>query len=296
MSKNKETKWCKYCETMQPAKGFRGRKCLECLRKYRRQWEKDNKEEIAAKKRQYQTEHREEIAIKRKPYFDARKEEKAAYDKLYREKNKEKKSEQDRKYYQEHREPKLAHQRQYNINNKERIAAYQKQYAFDHKKPSFKINKECSKIKEARRIAKRATEREYRKRKSAVNPVFKLKCGVSSLVNRYLKLSGGNKNGLIRNNYFPYSDAELRGHLEKQFEPWMNWNNHGKYDPKTWDDNDPSTWKWQLDHIIPQSDLPSSSPEEENFKKCWALENLRPLSAKQNILDGIRKTRHKKKN
>lgn len=33
----------------------------------------------------------------------------------------------------------------------------------------------------------------------------------------------------------------------------------------------------------------------EEFKKCWALENLRPLSAKQNNYDGVSKTRHKLK-
>jgi len=74
----------------------------------------------------------------------------------------------------------------------------------------------------------------------------------------------------------------------------MNWGNHGKYDPKKWDENDPKTWTWQLDHIIPSSDLPYLSMEDDNFKKCWALENLRPLSAKQNILDGVTRTRHKK--
>ena len=29
--------------------------------------------------------------------------------------------------------------------------------------------------------------------------------------------------------------------------------------------------------------------------QCWGLENLRPLSAKQNFLDGVRRTRHPKK-
>lgn len=28
--------------------------------------------------------------------------------------------------------------------------------------------------------------------------------------------------------------------------------------------------------------------EDEEFKKCWALSNLRPYSAKQNIIDGAR--------
>lgn len=86
----------------------------------------------------------------------------------------------------------------------------------------------------------------------------------------------------------PYSPQELWNHLEKQFEPWMNKNNHGTYRRADWDDNDSSTWKWQLDHLIPHSCFKYTSMEEE-FKKCWALSNLRPLSAKQNLLDGNRR-------
>lgn len=50
--------------------------------------------------------------------------------------------------------------------------------------------------------------------------------------------------------------------------------------------------RWQLDHIIPHSEFKYISVENEVFKKCWALENLRPYSAKQNLLDGVNKTRH----
>ena len=74
----------------------------------------------------------------------------------------------------------------------------------------------------------------------------------------------------------------------------MNWSNHGIYDPKIWNDLDTSTWRWQIDHIIPHSEFPYSSMQDENFKKCWSLNNLRPYSAKQNILDGTNKVRHKK--
>ena len=35
--------------------------------------------------------------------------------------------------------------------------------------------------------------------------------------------------------------------------------------------------------------------EDEEFKECWALSNLQPLSAKQNQSDGATKIRHKKK-
>jgi len=34
---------------------------------------------------------------------------------------------------------------------------------------------------------------------------------------------------------------------------------------------------WEIDHIIPISVLNFSSPEHEDFKKCWNLSNLRPL-------------------
>lgn len=34
-----------------------------------------------------------------------------------------------------------------------------------------------------------------------------------------------------------------------------------------------------------------TSTQDENFQKCWALENLRTYSAKQNLLDGSRSER-----
>jgi hypothetical protein len=36
--------------------------------------------------------------------------------------------------------------------------------------------------------------------------------------------------------------------------------------------------------------------EDENFKRCWALENLRPLRADKNHKDGVKRTRHGVKN
>ena len=107
------------------------------------------------------------------------------------------------------------------------------------------------------------------------------------------KQTSPSKNGESIMKHLLYTINELKQHLEFQFEPWMNWNNQGRYIPENWDDNDENTWKWQLDHIIPQSDLPYSSMEDDNFKKCWSLNNLRPYSAKQNLLDGVNRIRHK---
>lgn len=59
---------------------------------------------------------------------------------------------------------------------------------------------------------------------------------------------------------------------EKQFDSNMNWSNYGKY--------------WHIDHIYPQSLLPYTSMTDENFKKCWALDNLQPLEKIANIKKG----------
>lgn len=76
----------------------------------------------------------------------------------------------------------------------------------------------------------------------------------------------------------PYTSEELVKHLEAQWESWMNWDNYGKHDP--------TRKTWQIDHIIPQSKLKFSSFDEDNFKKLWALSNLRPLETVANMKKG----------
>lgn len=134
--------------------------------------------------------------------------------------------------------------------------------------------------------------RNWQNKKLKEDPVFKLRQRVSNSVKAAIKRCGSSKNGSIL-KHLPYSVKTLKEHLESQFEPWMNWDNHGVYNSKTWNDNYSSTWTWQIDHIIPHSDLPYNSMSDENFIRCWSLSNLRPLSAKQNLEDGVRRVRHK---
>jgi 5-methylcytosine-specific restriction endonuclease McrA len=46
---------------------------------------------------------------------------------------------------------------------------------------------------------------------------------------------------------------------------------------------------WHIDHIIPISSFSFSSPEDPEFKAAWALTNLRPLWAAQNISKGAKR-------
>ena len=159
-----------------------------------------------------------------------------------------------------------------------KIKIYQKLY----KKKHYSENKEQYRI----------YQKEYLSEKRRIDPSIKIRENISRSINSHLKSYNSNKNGESCLKHLSYSVQELKLYLESLFEPWMNWSNYGKYDTNLWDDNNISTWTWQIDHIIPHSNFYYLSMTDENFKKCWALENLRPYSAKQNLLDGVTRVRH----
>lgn len=127
------------------------------------------------------------------------------------------------------------------------------------------------------------------------DPSLKLRHNISVSVWTVLKGNNSSKFGksikeFLGQNYF----INLKKHLALLFlrpgNEWMSWKNYSTYDIKTWDDNDNSTWTWNLDHICPQSLLPYQTMEDDNFKLAWDLENLRPYSAKLNISECNRRT------
>jgi len=64
-----------------------------------------------------------------------------------------------------------------------------------------------------------------------------------------------------------YTIDDLKNHLENQFKEGMSWDNYGK---------------WEIDHIIPVSAFNFNSPNDPQFKLCWALNNLQPLWKRDN--------------
>lgn len=209
------------------------------------------------------------------------------YNKKYREINKNKIKELKREYQVVHKEERT----QYLFENKERIRKVRLEYDKNHTEVLANANKLwIEKNKESRSDYMRNYCRKYRKNRREIDPIFNLRTTISTVIGTALKKNSGSKYGESILSFLPYSIKDLKEHIEKQFESWMTWNNQGMYNPKTWDDNDSTTWTWQLDHIIPQSNLIYLSMIDDNFQKCWDLSNLRPLSAKLNILDGNRRT------
>jgi hypothetical protein len=43
-----------------------------------------------------------------------------------------------------------------------------------------------------------------------------------------------------------------------------------------------------IDHKVPESHFKYETPEDPQFKECWALHNLQPMWAKDNIQKGNR--------
>jgi hypothetical protein len=195
----------------------------------------------------------------------------------------------------------LSYNKIYIKNNKEKIRKTQTIYRLNNSNKIKKIdrsykkrNKDLIKVKNKKYIEKNRekinkTKRNIDKRRLKEDINYKLRKTISNQIKLALKKIMLNKTKSTL-KYLNCTIQELKDHLEKQFEPWMNWTNHGKYMLKTWDDNSSQTWSWQIDHIIPVSSFDLT--KEEEIKKCWGLDNLRPLSAKQNIIDGANRTRH----
>ena len=174
--------------------------------------------------------------------------------------------------YLENAEEIIAKQLQRDKNRKPEISLYQKEYR--------KNNKDKS--------------RGYAEKKRQ-KPENKIRNAISTSVRRSLKSAGFLKNGISFFEKIGYSPEDLRKHIIDQFEPWMNLNNFGVYDPETWNEKDPSTWTWNIDHKKPHSEFKYKTMDDSEFKECWALENLRPYSAKNNVYDGSFRVRHKDK-
>jgi hypothetical protein len=161
------------------------------------------------------------------------------------------------------------YQREYYLKNKQKIAERKKR-KYDERTAERKLLKKLSRKateeerKERKKEYNRNWAREYRKK----NKEYALRANIRTHVWCALRRSDSSKQGESVFEFLPYTVKQLKEHLEKQFDENMSWDNYGSY--------------WHLDHIHPQSAYPYTSMEEDNFMKCWSLENLQPLEAMEN--------------
>jgi len=130
-----------------------------------------------------------------------------------------------------------------------------------------------------RREAALAQKKEYRQRpevkaahakrqrdKKSNDPGFRVKRNLSRRLAELMSDETAPKAGRPVLEIIGCSKAELRKHLERQFQNGMSWENYGAY--------------WHVDHILPCASFDHS--DSQQVLKCWHWTNLRPLSAEDN--------------
>lgn len=161
--------------------------------------------------------------------------------------------------------------------NKEAVSDYKKEWYQKNKKriqAERMMNKEeiAKRKKESRQKNREKIKKyknAYNKRKWKEDPNFRLRRSMGTLLNLYLKLRNLDKDGKGWQSILGYTAKDLKEHLEKKFKPGMSWDNYGAY--------------WHIDHIRPQSWFKYNSINDIEFIECWALNNLQPLEAIENI-------------
>jgi hypothetical protein len=254
------TKVCKKCgqvkeETAFPfydkAKGRRQGACHMCLAVQARQYWDAHKKRLAANRKRWAQENHDrclENQRKRRLGDDAYKEYLHAY---YRE-NKERLTAQNKEYVQQHREQLSEYQQRWREDNRERLLEDKRKWDRENR----------DRLKPQRRNAERVrweSEPRYR---------------LSKLIAHRMRLSlQEGKQGRHWETLVGYTVLDLKAHIESLFLPGMTWDNYGN---------------WHIDHIKPIAAFTFSSSEDAAFQECWALSNLRPLWATDNLKKGAK--------
>ncbi len=113
----------------------------------------------------------------------------------------------------------------------------------------------------------RETRNKYERTRKSNDPVYKLIGNFRTAIYTVLKENNLTKFG----HYFDilgYSQHDLIDHLEKQLKDGMTWENYGE---------------WHVDHKLPITSFNFTTIYDEEFKKCWSLENLQPMWGEENI-------------
>jgi len=137
------------------------------------------------------------------------------------------------------------YEKQWRENHPDHCKEYRKKYYQEHKE-------ECN-----------SYERNKRKTDTRDN----LNNRMSNAIYKSLK---GNKNGRRWESLVGYTCNNLIKHLEKTM-------------PEGYTEDDIFNGKLHIDHIIPKCVFNYNNPEHPDFKRCWALKNLRLLPAKENM-------------
>jgi len=232
-------KECLSCSQILPMEDFENSRKYHCI-KCNENKKKEYKKKYSEKQRKYKERQRKRHKQRMKD------------DPVYAEKYNEKQ----RKYYEKQRK-----------RHKQRMKddpVYAEKYNEKHRKKSRKRYHSMS--TEEKRIERR--KKEEKKRES--DPLYVIKKRVSTLIRNSISRKGYSKESRTY-EILGCSYEEFIEYIESQFEDWMSWDNHGKY-------NGEYNYGWDFDHIIPKV----VAETEEDIIKLNHYTNFQPLCSKIN--------------
>ena len=128
-----------------------------------------------------------------------------------------------------------------------------------------------SALPEARRV-QLEYQKARNKRLRRESPTFAIAERISAQISQALR---GRKAGRKWESIVGYTVEELMAHIERQFLSGMTWENRSE---------------WHIDHVIPLTSFTFTGPDDPEARRAWALPNLRPLWARDNIRKSGRRT------
>lgn len=152
---------------------------------------------------------------------------------------------------------------EYRRVNKEKMDAHYKNYRDNKKEKTKEYNKMY-------RTTNKDMINEYFRERRKNDVFFRLSTSIRNSINHSFRVKSIKKNNKTE-VILGCSFIEFKKYLESKFEPWMNWDNRGRY-------NGDFNYGWDIDHIIPLS----TAKNEEDLIKLNHYTNLQPLCSKVN--------------
>jgi hypothetical protein len=151
------------------------------------------------------------------------------------------------------------YRKQYYQNNHEVISKCKKEYYDKNRELCLECHNKYKQTEKGKDVMRKSAKKHYENNKA------------SSCISRRMRRSlGDNKVNRHWEDLVGYNLKQLKAHIESLFQLGMSWDNYGLHG-------------WHIDHKIPISAFNITSYICEDFQKCWALENLQPLWAEDNL-------------
>lgn len=143
-------------------------------------------------------------------------------------------------------------------------AEYHKEYMINYSKLEH-VKKYSNDYRKKEKYKKKKNE--SRKFRYYNDPLYKLICNIRNNINDKINRNNIKKDSSIE-KILGCQFEQFKKHIENQFESWMTWENHGKYNGKL-------NFGWDLDHIIPNN----TGSRYEDIVKLNHYTNFQPLDS-----------------